>query len=141
MKRRLARECALRALFMIDVGSNKPEEALCSVMENCRREQGVLPPPEQEFCSALVRGVVCRRDDLNSRLTPYLINWQLERLAPVVRSILQMALFEILYMEDIPPVVTINEAIELVKLYQDEESSRFVNAVLDRIRLNEARCD
>ncbi|MEW5922038.1 MAG: transcription antitermination factor NusB [Bacillota bacterium] len=137
MKRRLARECALKVLFMNDVGSNNPDEALRNVTGNGDGQKMMLSPRDQEFCAALVQGVVSKRNELNSRLAPYLINWQLERLAPVVRNILQMALFETLYMKDIPPAVTINEAIELARLYQDEESSRFVNAVLDRIRLSE----
>jgi len=135
LKRRTARECALKVLFMIDVGANNPEEAL----HNMTRD--VIPLQAQEFCSTLVWGVVSRKEELSTKLSPYLINWQLERLAPVVRNVLLMALFEILYMEDIPAAVTINEAVELTRLYQDEESSRFVNAVLDRLRLNDEVVD
>jgi N utilization substance protein B len=120
---------------MIDVGANNPEEALHNVAGDLTTLQA------QEFCSALVRGVVSRKEELSVKLSPYLINWQLERLAPVVRNVLLMALFEILHMEDIPAAVTINEAVELTRLYQDEESSRFVNAVLDRLRLSDEMVD
>jgi len=120
---------------MIDVGENNPEEAL----HNMTRD--VISLQAQGFCSTLVRGVVSRKEELSVKLSPYLINWRLERLAPVVRNVLLMALFEILYMEDIPAAVTINEAVELTRLYQDEESSRFVNAVLDGLRLSDAMLD
>ncbi len=137
MRRRLARECALKVLFMNDMGANDPAEALRNIIENGDGQHLALSPHDEAFCNDLVQGVVSRREELNRKLAPYLVNWQLDRLAPVVRNILQMALYETLYMKDIPPAVTINEAIELARLYQDEESSRFVNAVLDRIRLSE----
>ena len=63
-----------------------------------------------------------------------LVNWQFNRLAATVRNILRLALYELLYFEDIPPAVAINEAIELTKAYQDEEAARFVNGILDTIR-------
>ena len=135
MKRRVARECALKVLFMIDVGENSPEEALHIMTRDIVSQQA------REFCGTLVWGVISRKVELSAKLSPYLINWQLERLAPIVRNILLMALLEILYMEDIPVAVTINEAVELTRLYQDEESSRFVNAVLDRLRLSNEMVD
>ncbi len=141
MKRRLARECALKALFMIEMGSNNAEEALQYILDNSCGEKNTLPAREQEFCAALVRGVVSKRDELSSMLTPFLINWKLERLAPVVRVIMHIALFETLYLKDIPFAVTINEAVELSRQYQDEESARFVNAVLDNMRLDREKGD
>ena len=141
MKRRFARECALKVLFMIEMGANNTEQALQYILDNSCDAEQAMQAREQEFCTALVRGVVSKRDELNSMLTPFLINWQLDRLAPVVRVIMYIALFEILYMEDIPPAVTINEAVELSRQYQDEESARFVNAVLDNMRLSREKRD
>ncbi len=141
MKRRIARECALKVLFMVDMGANDVEQALQYILNTSCEGKDVLQPREQDFCATLVRGVVSKRDELSSMLTPFLINWQLERLAPVVRLIMHMALFETLHMDDIPPAVTINEAVELSRQYQDEESARFVNAVLDNIRVSREKSD
>lgn len=88
MKRRLARECALKVLFMNEVGFNNPDEALRNITSNGDGEKMELSARDQEFCAALVQGVVSKREELNSRLAPYLINWQLDRLAPIVRNIL-----------------------------------------------------
>jgi transcription antitermination factor NusB len=73
-------------------------------------------------------------------LTGYLVNWQFDRLAAIVRNILRLALFEMLFLDEIPAVVSINEAIEITKIYQDEEASRFVNGILDKI-LREMKAD
>lgn len=141
MKRRFARECALKVLFMVETGNNNPEEALQYILDNSSEEEQKLPPREHEFCTMLVQGVMVNRDELNEMLTPFLINWKLDRLAPVVRAIMNIALYELIYMQDIPPAVTINEAVELSRQYQDEESARFVNAVLDKIRVSRERRD
>lgn len=141
MKRRYARECALKVLFMVDMGANNPEQALQYVLNNAGEHNKKLPEQERGFCTTLVNGVLANRDELSEMLTPFLINWQLERLAPVVRVIMLMALYEIIYLEDIPVAVTINEAVELSREYQDDESARFVNAVLDNIRVSREKRD
>ena len=141
MKRRFARECALKVLFMVEMGANNVEEALNYILNNSFDSEHILEAREQNFCTVLVRGVVSKRDELNTMLTPFLINWKIERLAPVVRVIMYIALYEILHMQDIPPAVTINEAVELSRQYQDEESARFVNAVLDKVRLSGEKRD
>ena len=131
MKRRLSRECAFKALFMIDQGKNNQERALNYVLQDYS-----LPVKEQSYCTELVKGVVSKEKEIDKLLAVNLVNWQLGRLAATVRSILRLALYEILYDDNIPPVVAINEAIELTKKYQGEEAARFVNGILDKIRKN-----
>ncbi len=129
MKRRLSRESAFKALFMIDQGNNNQEGALNYVL----KDSG-LPAGEQSYCANLVKGVLSKEKEIDKILAENLVNWQFGRLAATVRSILRLALYEILYDDNIPPVVSINEAIELAKKYQGDEAARFVNGILDRIR-------
>jgi N utilization substance protein B len=130
LKRRLARECALKALFMVDVGKNDCHRAISYILEGAKG----LPQKEHFFCSKLVYGVMEKKEELDRMLTGYLVNWQFDRLAAVVRNVLRLALFEILFLDEIPAVVSINEAIEITKIYQDEEASRFVNGILDKMK-------
>lgn len=127
MKRRLAREFSLKALFMIEVGRIEPKSALSYLLENTS-----FSGKETLFCRQLVFGTLEAQESLDQLLSHYLLNWKMERLAPAVRNILRMGFYELIYMEDIPSSVTINESIELAKKYQDEESARFINGVLDR---------
>ncbi len=128
MKRRLARECALKVLFMNEMGANETEEAFEYITE-----MEPLPETEKEFVKMLVEGTLERRAELDSLISQHLVNWRLDRVAATVRNILRLALYEIKYMADVPPLVSINEAIELAKAYHDEEAGRFVNGILDRL--------
>jgi N utilization substance protein B len=128
LKRRLARESALKVLFMVEVGKNDPEEAMQYILE-----QGNLLEKEQSFCRKLATGVLQNREELDSAILGGLLNWELGRLSATVRSILRLALYELLYLPEIPIAVIINEAIELTKSYHDQEAARFVNGVLDKI--------
>ncbi len=128
MKRRLPREYAFKILFMIDVGENDSESAMRYLLDDAG-----FSVKEKSFCTTLVEGVLAKRGELDKILSQYLINWQFNRLAATIRNILRLALYELLYLEDIPPAVAINEAIELAKAYQDEEAARFVNGILDTI--------
>ena len=136
MKRRLSRECAFKALFMIDQGHNNQEGALNYVLENSG-----LPAKEQAYCVGLVKGVTNKEKELDQILTGFLVNWEFSRLAATVRSILRLSLYEIIYDDNIPPVVSINEAIELAKIYQGEDAARFVNGILDKIRKSDIKGD
>ena len=130
MKRKQVREEAFKTLFMIDLGDNNPEEALFFTLD-----QVVFSADSRLFLKNLVLGTRENLSEIDAILSRYLINWEIERLAVSVRTILRMALYELLFIKDVPAAVTINEAIELTKLYQDEEAARFVNGVLDKARL------
>ncbi|MFC4324031.1 transcription antitermination factor NusB [Litchfieldia salsa] len=124
MKRRTAREKALQALFQIDMSDSDPREAIESVLEN---EVG------DEFLTQLVLGVVEHKEEIDALLRGNLEKWNLERLANVDRSILRLAIFELNHVDEVPPKVSIDEAIELAKTFGDESSSRFINAVLSKV--------
>lgn len=126
-RRHEGRILALQFLFQRDFNAGELNEAL--------REFWALHPVRpalRSFAESLIRGVEQMRPSLDERLREFLVNWELSRLAAVDRNILRLALYEMLHRPDIPPLVSLNEAIDLAKEFGDPESPRFVNGVLDR---------
>ncbi len=121
-RRRHARDLALQVLFQHDVGHLPVEEALA----DARRQD---PDADWPFIDALCRGTVAVATELDAVITPLLEGWTLDRLANVDRTILRLAIYELLHLST-PPSVVINEAVELAKRYGTEASGPFVNGVL-----------
>ena len=88
----------------------------------------------REFAQPLIDGVMTHLPDLDERVSRYCENYDLNRISPVDRAVLRLAIYEMLYRDDIPPVVSINEAIELAKTFGGPDSGRFVNGILDRVK-------
>lgn len=133
-RRTLARECALKVLYKIEVGKDPVQVSL----DDFWSRQGAAEDV-RKFAEELVRGVrenIARIDGLISK---YAENWEIKRLAIIDKNVLRLGTFELLYMESIPVKVSINEAIELAKKYGDVDSGKFVNGVLDRIRKEECK--
>lgn len=86
-----------------------------------------------EFAEELIHGTIGHLDEIDTRIQSLANNWKLDRIARVDLAILRMACFELLFRSDIPPVVSINEAIDLGKQYSNQESRRFLNGILDRM--------
>ncbi len=128
MSRRLTREAVFKALFQVEVGGIKPGKALQYSLEGL-----FLSPEEIETANELFSGVIREQENLDKQITPYLVGWELHRLAAVDRCLLRLALYEIVYREDIPHVVSINEALELAKKYSSPDSVSFINGILDNI--------
>ncbi len=118
----------MQALFCIDMlenGSEKLIEQVCAMME---------PAPEVvAFCLRLVNGVLENREAIDRIIEEASSNWKISRMACVDRNLIRMAVYELLYCNDIPPRVTINEAVDIGKKYSTEESGAFINGVLDSI--------
>jgi N utilization substance protein B len=93
----------------------------------------------REFAAELVRGVMVHREGIDERISKVAANYELHRISPVDRNILRLAIYEMIHLSDVPPVVCINEAIEIAKKYGSEESGRFVNGLLDRLKDEAAR--
>lgn len=125
MGRRQARASALQALFQMDVGAVEMETALRHT-----RDHSQLAEQDMLFTRYLVEGVTDRCGELDEEIVKRSKEWQLQRLAAVDRNILRLALFEILYDRQIPAHVSINEAVELAKIYGGDKSSKFVNGLL-----------
>jgi len=126
--RRLSREMALKVLFQIDLVSTNMEEALKYTFEN-----GEFSDEVKEFSLILVKGVMSNLSEIDRVINNYTNNWSLERITNIDRSILRMAIYEILYLKNIPKSVSINEAVELAKKYGTKSSFSFVNGVLGKI--------
>ncbi len=126
-KRRKARELALQVLFSLDFEASSPEEAWNLICKNFNKK---IDP----FSKELVFGVWENRKEIDRIIERASKNWRLHRMAKVDKSILRLAVYEMLYRDDIPPKVSINEAIELAKKFGGEnESYSFVNGILDNI--------
>ena len=123
--RRAAREIALNVLYQVDIAKIPPDEALQTALENAGVEGIAF-----EFVEQLVQGVLANLRAIDAKLKELSIGWELQRQPAVDRNILRMAMFEILYLDHIPPSVSINEAVELAKKYSTDESGRFINGVL-----------
>jgi N utilization substance protein B len=152
--RRIARERAVQFLFQCD--QNPPEDIdkeldefwrtvrLYEFEKNLDRptfgKPVELPPPSVEemairaFADQLIHGVLQHKDECDKTIAKYLKNWDFNRINLIDRNILRLAIYEMLYRDDIPPVVSINEAIEIAKKYSTEESGKFVNGILDRVK-------
>lgn len=132
--RRRAREFAVQALYAADQGSVGSEPALQGVW-SVALEAGGEPASEEEvdFTTRAVRGVLGKLTDLDERIEKASVNWRLSRMPVVDRNILRLGAWELIYCKDVPVSVSINEAIELAKLYGGVESRAFVNGILDRI--------
>ena len=128
MGRRAAREAALRALFQIDVGRSSAQRALEYNLEEMQ-----IPEKDRPFVTALVKGTVERLEELDGIIQRFAERWSVDRMARTDRNILRLAIYEILYVDDIPPSVSVNEAVELAKEYGDADSPRFVNGILGSV--------
>ncbi|MBN8208214.1 transcription antitermination factor NusB [Bacillus sp. NTK071] len=124
MKRRHAREKAIQVLFQIDVTDTDPREALEHVLNEGEGD---------EFLSELVFGTLENLEKIDEVIKENLVNWSFSRIGNVDRSVLRMASYEMVVRDDIPVNVSLNEAVELAKLFGGEESGRFVNGVLSKI--------
>lgn len=113
--RRRAREVAFKLLFQLDV-NEQPVETFSS-----------------DFTKRLVQGVLEHKGNIDKLIEKYLINWTLDRISLVDKTILRIAIYEFIFEETIPHAVSINEAVELAHKYGDEKSSKFINGILSNI--------
>jgi len=133
-KRTRARELALQMLYQLDV---RGDDAIARLDDFLAREA----PGEDDvhtFARLLVDGTIERRDEIDEIVSEAAQNWHLRRMALVDRNILRMAVYEMLFVDDIPAKVSINEAIEMGKRYSTQQSGSFINGILDRIRREKA---
>jgi transcription antitermination factor NusB len=135
MRRRTrAREAAIQFLYQLDL---RGESALEGLEEFLDGREGLARDDEgREFAERLVRGTREHVTEIDDLLRAIARNWELRRMAVVDRNVLRMAVYELLHCDDIPPKVTINEAIELGKRFSTANSGAFINGILDRIRLD-----
>ncbi|MEH7305594.1 transcription antitermination factor NusB [Neobacillus drentensis] len=126
MKRRTAREKALQALFQIDISNTEPAAAIEHVLEG---EAG------DDYLTSLVLGVVEQKAEIDRLISGNLEKWSLDRLATVDRNLLRIAAYEMMFFRnEVPENVVLDEAIEIAKIYGDDQSSKFINGVLSKLK-------
>jgi len=153
-KRREARERAVQFLFQHDLNPPANLELELATFWGSQRAAAIedekgsakwgevteLPPPTVEdaelrlFAEPLIRGTLEHRDAIDEKIKSHTKNWDFHRIAAVDRNIMRLAIYEMLHREDIPPVVSINEAVDIAKKFSTEDSGKFVNGILDKIR-------
>jgi len=153
-KRREARERAVQFLFQHDL--NPPENLDRELNEfwDTQRAAAIagekgpatwgqpveLPPPTAEevemrlFAEPLIRGALEHRDAIDEHIKKHAKNWEFHRIAAVDRNIMRLAIYEMLFREHIPPIISINEAVDIAKKYSTQDSGKFVNGILDKVR-------
>ena len=133
-RRRKARELALQLLYQLDVqGEEHPERHLDEFWL-----RHPVDPEAREFAEALVRGTKAHEAEIDALIERYAENWEIDRMAVVDRNILRQAIYELRWGSGVPPKVAINEALEVAKKFSTQESSRFINGILDRIHKEKA---
>ncbi len=128
-KRTRARELTLQFLYQLDL---RGPEFLDDVAEFLRDEES--DKSTREFALHLIRGTAENIDTIDDLIRDVAQNWDIERMAVIDRNVLRMATYELIHRADIPPKVSINEAIELGKRYSTKNSGGFINGVLDKIK-------
>jgi len=123
-----AREITLHLLYQIEMSKGDYHQAYQTYLSHYPQRQETA-----DFARLLLDGVMNHAGEIDVLIKKYVKNWEIDRMAVIDRNILRLACFELIFLEEIPPKVTINEAIELAKRFGDIDSPRFVNGILDKI--------
>lgn len=134
-KRTKSREYALQILYAIDITKADPKDCIDGFWEGSDEASDDV----KAFAGEIILGVCDRKKEIDSLISKYATNWQLDRMAVIDRNVLRLATYELLFMEDIPPKVSINEAIDIAKKFGGSDSGKFVNGVLDKINKTEGK--
>lgn len=133
-RRRKARQYALQLLFRVDL----TKESVNKDTFNDFWEDKKVPENIVSFANELVNGTCNNLENIDNKIRATASHWSLERISVVDRSLLRLAVFELLYRDDIPPLVSINEALEIAKKFSSMESVAFINGILDKIAKSKA---
>lgn len=138
MSRTLAREDAFKLIFELRTSNKSPESIIAYLCETAQENnemwaQESVSRENMDYIQAVVNGIEDNEAEINEKISSKLRKWTIERLSKVNLALLQLGTYELLYMDDVPDKVAINEAVELAKKYGGEESAAFVNGVLGAI--------
>lgn len=126
--RRKARELALQMLFQHDVAGNEPDDII-ETFEDIQR----VRPNIREFAIRVFRGTLEKQEEIDKIVVEQADNWRLSRMPVVDRNLIRMAIYEMMYLDETPKLVILDEAIEIAKRYGTEKSSQFINGILDGV--------
>jgi N utilization substance protein B len=124
---------ALQVLYGLDTQGGELNEVMALYWANCDNSSGEMSEEAKSFSSELVAGTWKNREEIDKLISGNSENWTIGRMSRVDKSILRMAVYELLFCPDIPPKVTLNEAIDLGKIYGSENSGSFINGILDAL--------
>jgi N utilization substance protein B len=130
-RRRKAREETLRILYRLEFDNRPLEETIDQYWENKRANKAT-----REYSTWLVSGIISHQKTIDTFIQEASEHWRISRMALIDRNIIRIAVFELLYEENIAPAIIINEAIEIAKMYSGNEAATFVNGILDAVRKN-----
>ena len=133
MKRQKSREKAMELLFSMELSKNSYDETIETFIEDYEMD---LKTIDVEYIKNVVKVVTDNLGTIDDKILSSLVNWKLDRISKVNLTILRLAVGEMMFVEDVPGSVAINEAVELTKKYSDEKSCSFVNGVLDKVLKN-----
>ncbi|PKR78954.1 transcription antitermination factor NusB [Halalkalibacillus sediminis] len=122
MNRKLAREKAFQALYQIDINKDVSTEQILESLED----------NQDDLRKELIEGVIRERDDLDQQISDKLEKWSFSRIGTVEKTVLRIAVYEIFHVEQTPNKVAVNEAIEIAKKYNDDQSGKFINGILSK---------
>lgn len=128
VRRRIIREKVVQALYAHEIAKDPPEHVIKHVLEGLQKNKDAYL-----FAKELVLATIEHASDIDKIIKKKVANWDFKRIALIDRLILRMGICELLYFKDIPPKVSMNEAIELAKLFSTERSGQFVNGILDAV--------
>ena len=128
--RRKSRELAMQFLYQLELNTQDIGEGLEGFWQMNSADNTC-----KEFAEDLIKGTLDNRQEIDSVIDKFAINWDLDRIALVDRNVLRIAIFEMLHRNDIPPVVSINEAVDIAKRFSTSESGKFVNGILDKVKI------
>lgn len=126
-KRRLVREKVLQVLYAVEMNKDSISAHVDGLLSD------VPDKTDRQFAKDLVNRVIINQDDLDEKIKTRVANWEMNRIALIDKLLLRMGICEILFFPDIPPKVSINEAIEIAKVFSTSGSGKFINGILDAI--------
>ena len=139
MTRANARELAVHLIYGRDFTGEEPEQVIAARLDKdyygkLSQENHVYEQRpdrnQRKYIDTVVSGVANRVDELNDKIAQFAIGWDISRISRLARTVMQLAIFEVLYMEDVPTGVAISEAVRIVKMYDGDETGAFVNGIL-----------
>ena len=145
MTRANARELAVHLIYACDFTGDEPEQVIAARLEKEYYNKLAQENPVYEdrpsnaqraYIDSVVLGVANRLEDLNETIGKFSVSWDVSRISRLARTVMQLAIFEILYLEDVPTGVAISEAVRIVKLYDGDDAGAFVNGILGAFARN-----
>jgi N utilization substance protein B len=127
MNRRMSREIAMKLLYQISINNDDIDEIIERYKEYCEED---LSNIDFKYIEEVIKGIYENQDEIDEKIQTNLVSWKLNRISKINLSILRICVYEIFYMGEIPPKVSVNEGIELAKKYSEDKAPKFINGVL-----------